>query len=154
MTPGQINPILTSACEVLREALDAEVHRGGLVLRGGVQPLRAVTAAAGLTGALQGSVLLSMSVETALAVAALLSGEEMAEFGDLAQAAVAELFRTICGRAVQRLEKSVGAIHVSPAGIFCGSDLQYSMIGEQILMIPLELPLGRIELGLALREHA
>ena len=64
-----INPFVESAFSVLSEVIEGEVERSELFLKASSQPVLGLAAIIGLTGDVEGRVLLDMDLSTALAIA-------------------------------------------------------------------------------------
>ncbi len=78
--------------------------------------------------------------------------EEITEFDELAQATITELGNMITGRAVTKLSEMGYKFDVTPPAIFSGQNMQISDVDIEALIVPIETPLGRIEINVALRE--
>jgi chemotaxis protein CheX len=149
-----INPFVESAFNVLSEVLGEEVKRGELYLKATSQPVLGVAAIIGLTGDVEGRVLLDMERKTALAIAATMNSEELTEFGALAKATIAELANMIAGQAVTKLHGLGFNFDLTPPSLITGENMVVTDSGVEALIVPLEMPEGKVEINVAVRERA
>jgi chemotaxis protein CheX len=119
-----INPFVEAAFTVLKEVLNVEVKRGEIYLKSTSMPVMGVAAIVGLAGDVEGRVLFDMSKQTALQVASAMNGEQLASLDDL-----------------------------TPPAIFTGENMEVSDQDVEALIVPMELPLGKIEINVAIRER-
>jgi chemotaxis protein CheX len=147
-----VNPIVQATYDVLEEVLATDISRGKLEKHADALPLHRISVLAGLNGTVEGTVLLSMPLDVVLSIAAVISAEEVVALDEVAQAAVIGLMDTIMQEAVQQLqERDVEAAAV-PAALFWGQGVQLSCAEIEAAVIPLKMPLGTVELTVALRE--
>jgi len=149
-----INPFVEAAFRVLSEVLDGEVRRGELYLKATSQPVLGVAAIIGLTGDVEGRVLLDMEPDTALAIASTMNDETMPEFDALAKATIAELANMITGQAVTKLHELGYHFDLSPPSLITGENMVVTDNGVEALIVPLELQEGKIEINVAVRERS
>jgi chemotaxis protein CheX len=148
-----INPFVESAYSVLQEVLQSEIQRGELYLKATSQPVLGVAAIIGLTGDVEGRVLLDMGVETAHAIASAMNGEELESFDELAKATIAELANMITGQAVTKLHDIGFNFDLSPPSLITGDNMVVTDAGVEALIVPLELAQGKLEINVAVRER-
>jgi chemotaxis protein CheX len=148
-----INPFVESAFSVLKEVLDGEVKRGELYLKATSQPVLGVAAIIGLTGDVEGRVLLDMDMKTALGVASAMNGETLTSFESLAKATIAELANMIAGRSVTKLHGLGFEFDLTPPSLITGENMVVTDNGVEALIVPLELPQGKLEINVAVRER-
>ena len=149
-----INPFVESAYNVLSEVLGETVKRGELYLKATSQPVLGVAAIIGLTGDVEGRVLLDMSLETALKIASTMNEEKFAEFDMMAKATIAELANMIAGQAVTKLHGIGYNFDVTPPSLITGDNMVVTDSGVEALIVPLELPEGQLEINVAVRERS
>lgn len=148
-----INPFVESAFDVLSEVLGTGIKRGELYLKATSQPVLGAAAIIGLTGDVEGRVLLDMSKETGLQIASAMNGENLSEMDDLAKATIAELANMIAGRAVTKLHDLGFMFDLSPPSLITGDNMVVSDNGVEALIVPLELEQGKLEINVAVRER-
>jgi chemotaxis protein CheX len=152
MKAEYVNPIVQAAYDVLEEVLATDISRRKLQKHDDVLPLHRISLLAGLNGTVEGYVLLSMPLDVVLSVAAVISAEEIAALDDVAQAALIGLMDTIMQVAVERLQDAGLVLTAAPAALFWGQGVQLSCAEIEAAVIPLQMPLGSVELTVALRE--
>ncbi len=149
-----INPFVESAFNVLSEVLQTEIKRGQLYLKATSQPVLGVAAIIGLTGDVVGRVLLDMSLETAKSIASAMNSEELVGFDELAKATIAELANMITGQAVTKLHALGYNFDLSPPSLITGDNMVVTDSGVEALIVPLQLPQGKLEINVAVRERS
>lgn len=149
-----INPFVEAAFNILKEVLNTELKRGELYLKSSSQPILGVATIVGLAGDVEGRVLFDMSKQTALAIASAMNMEEMKELDELAKATINELANMITAQAVTKLHDLGFKFDLTPPAIITGDNMTVSDTGVEALIVPLELPQGKIEINVAVRERA
>ncbi|MFW5813852.1 MAG: chemotaxis protein CheX [Spirochaetota bacterium] len=152
-----INPFVESAYSVLTEVLQAEVSRGELYLKSSAAPVLGVAAIIGLAGDVEGRVLLDMDKPTAIAVASgMLQSMDMdpiEEMNEMGRATISELANMITGQAVTKLHNLGFKFDLTPPALVTGDNMEISNTNVEALIVPMELPQGKIEINVAIRER-
>lgn len=148
---GLVNPFLESAYRFLQDELKVEVTRGQLRLESSKATSGEVNVAIGVAGEAEGIVLYSMSEKAAKQIAAILIGEPVPVFQELAESAIAEMGNIITGQAAAGLEGYGYQCNLTPPTIIAGKGVVISTVDIQRLVIPLELSVGYMEISVALR---
>lgn len=152
-----INPFVESAYNVLTEVLQTDVQRGELYLKSAAMPMLGVAMIVGLAGDVEGRVLFDMEMGTGLKVAsAMLTSMEMEpvnELNDMARATLTELANMITGQAVTKLHNLGFRFDLTPPAIFSGQNMEVSDPNFEALIVPMDLPQGKIEINVAVRER-
>ena len=152
-----INPFVESAYSVLTEVLQAEVSRGELYLKSSAAPVLGVAAIIGLAGDVEGRVLLDMDKPTAIAVASgMLQSMDMdpvEEMNEMARATISELANMITGQAVTKLHNLGFKFDLTPPALVTGDNMEISNTNVEALIVPMEMPQGKIEINVAIRER-
>jgi len=149
-----INPFVEAAFNVLKEVLNADIKRGELYLKSTSQPVLGVATIIGLAGDVEGRVLIDMSHETALKIASEMNMEEFKVLDELGRATITELANMITGQAVTKLHDLGFRFDLTPPSIVTGKDMVISDSGVEALIVPIELPQGKIEINVAIKEKA
>ena len=155
-----INPFVESAFSVLKEVLQTDIERGELYLKSTSMPVLGVAAIVGLAGDVEGRVLFDMSKSTAIGVAsAMLQSMEMEPIdtlNDMGKATITELANMITGQAVTKLHNLGFKFDLTPPAIFTGENMEISDSGLKVeaLIVPMQMPQGKIEINVAVRERA
>ncbi len=148
-----INPFVEAAYSVLKEVIGGDVNRGELYLKSTSMPVLGVAAIVGLAGDVEGRVLFDMTKETALGVASSMNGEEITTLDDLGKATITELANMITAQAVTKLHDLGFQFDLTPPAIFTGDNMEISDQGVEALIVPMELPQGKVEINVAIRER-
>lgn len=148
-----INPFVESAFSIMQEVLQTEVQRKELYLKKTSQPVMGVAALVGLAGDVEGRVLIDMSMETAIAVASAMNGEELKEMDDLVKATITELANMVTAQAVTKLHELGFKFDLTPPSIITGENMRVSDLNVEALIVPLSVPHGLVEINVAIRER-
>ena len=148
-----INPFVEAAFSVLKEVLAEELKRGELYLKSTSQPVLGVAAIIGLTGEVEGRVLIDMSKETALGVASAMNEEKLSDFGDLGKATIGELANMIAAQAVTKLADIGFEFDLTPPAIITGENMQVNDGNVEALIVPIVMSHGKLEINVAVRER-
>jgi chemotaxis protein CheX len=148
-----INPFVEAAFSVLREVLNVDPKRGELYLKSSSQSIMGVAAIVGLAGDVEGRVLLDMSMNTAIAIASAMNMEELKSLDDLGKATINELANMITAQAVTKLHDLGFEFDLTPPAIITGENMEVSDTGVEALIVPVEMPQGKIEINVAVRER-
>lgn len=115
MDVNHINPFVKSISNVFAMMLGCEIRRTGLKLKSSMAPSFDVTGVIGLSGKVNGSVVLSLSRRLALKTVENMLGEEATEINEMVADAVGELTNMVAGSAKAELSEydlSLGAPNV------------------------------------------
>jgi chemotaxis protein CheX len=152
-----INPFVESAYNVVKEVLSVEVNRGELYLKSTSMPVLGVAALVGLAGDVEGRVIFDMDRETAIGIASsMLEAMDMDPvdgLNDMAKATITELANMITGQAVTKLHNLGFKFDLTPPAIFTGDNMEISDQDVEALIVPMEVPQGKIEINVAIRER-
>lgn len=152
-----INPFVESAYSVLTEVLQVEVKRGELYLKSSAAPVLGVAAIIGLAGDVEGRVLLDMDKPTAIAVASgmlqSMDMEPIEELNEMGRATISELANMITGQAVTKLHNLGFKFDLTPPALVTGDNMEISNTNVEALIVPMEMPQGKIEINVAIRER-
>ena len=152
-----INPFVEAAHSVLREVLQVEVSRGDLYLKSTASPVLGVAAIIGLAGDVEGRVLLDMNRTTAIKVAsgmlASMDMEPITELTEMGRATITELANMITGQAVTKLHNLGFKFDLTPPALVTGDNMEISNSNVEALIVPMEMPQGRMEINVAIRER-
>ena len=149
-----INPFVEAAFNVLKEVLNADIKRGELYLKSSSQPVLGVATIVGLAGDVEGRVLIDMSHDTAIKIASEMNMEKMTALDELGKATITELANMITGQAVTKLHDLGFKFDLTPPSIVTGKDMVISDSGVEALIVPIELPHGKLEINVAIKEKA
>jgi chemotaxis protein CheX len=150
---GLVNPFVESAYKFLQEEVNMEVTRGQLRLETSKATSGEINVALGVAGDAEGIVIYSMSEKTAKAIASALLDDVVPVFNELAESSIAEMGNIITGQAAAGLEEHGYTCKLTPPTIIAGKGVMISTVDIQRLVIPIELPVGLIEISVALRYY-
>jgi chemotaxis protein CheX len=148
-----INPFVEAAFNVMKEVLNTDVKRGELYLKSTSMPVMGVAAIVGLAGDVEGRVLFDMNKATALQIASTMNNEKITALDELAKATITELANMITAQAVTKLHDLGFRFDLTPPAIFTGENMEVSDQDVEALIVPMELPQGKIEINVAIRER-
>ncbi len=147
-----INPFVESAYSILKEVLNTKITRGELYLKATSQPVLGVTALVGLTGDVEGRVLIDMSSDTAIKIASAMNNENFKELSELAKATITELANMIVAQAVTKLSDLGFKFDLTPPTILTGKNMEITDFDVEALIVPIDMTEGKLEINVALRE--
>lgn len=147
-----INPFVESSVSVMKEVLNVDVTRGQISLRAKAIPVLDVAVIVGLVGQVEGRVIFDMDLGTVLKIVSNMNGEKITDLDDLAKATITELGNMITGRAVTKLSEMGYKFDVTPPAVFQGQNMSISDLEIESLIVPIDTPLGKLEINVALRE--
>jgi chemotaxis protein CheX len=142
-----------SAQTVLQSEVGGPIEFGQLSVQALPYTSQQVTTLIGLTGNVEGVLLLGLSDETARMVVSHMMGEQIEELNDLAQSCITEMGNVIAGTAATGLSGQ-NACTISPPTLLLGSGSRVSTPGIQRLVIPIITPCGVLEMQLALQPKS
>ncbi|HHY45486.1 MAG TPA: chemotaxis protein CheX [Firmicutes bacterium] len=150
---GLVNPFVESAYKFLQDEVHMEVTRGQLRLETSKATQGEINVALGVAGDAEGIVIYSMSEKVAKAIASALLDDVVPVFNELAESSIAEMGNIITGQAAAGLEEHGYVCKLTPPTIIAGKGVMISTVDIQRLVIPIELPVGLMEISVALRYY-
>jgi len=148
-----LNPFVEAATEVLTFNTHAAVERGELRLETGSHVTDDVTVVLSLVGAVDGTVFLSMSTDTAVSIASAGLDVGTKTLDRLTQSGIAELGNVITGSASTKLAASGFESNISTPSLIVGKGATISTLEFPRVVVPLVTSLGHVTMHLALRER-
>jgi len=149
-----INPFVESAYSIMKEVLNTDVTRGDLYLKKSSQPVMGVAAIVGLAGDVEGRVLFDMDEKTAIDISSVMNGEELTEIDELVKATITELANMITAQAVTKLHDLGFRFDLTPPAIITGQNMKVTDMNVEALIVPFEVPQGKVEINVAIRERS
>ncbi len=148
-----VQPYLNAAKDVIMRETGSDVTVGRVMMKKPPASTDEISIIIGVTGEIQGVVMLSMSRETALSIVSHITGDSYTEFDDLAQSAVAEMANVISGRGGIGLAAFGRETTISPSAVIVGErGGGISTLDIPIYALPLETSCGTVELQVALKD--
>jgi chemotaxis protein CheX len=81
-----------------------------------------------------------------------MNGEAISSMDDLAKATITELANMITARAVTKLSELGFEFDITPPAIFTGTNMEITNMHIESLIVPIQMPLGKLEINVAVRE--
>lgn len=149
-----LNPFFSSAFDIISEMSGEAVTRGQLRLHNKAESnSHGFAVIIGVTGDLEGRVIVDMSKSTAIKFAEIMNMEDIGEFNDLVKSSMGEIGNMISGRAVTKLQNEGGDFNITPPTLFEGENMIVSTPQAlPIIVVPLTVPFGHIDVNLALTK--
>jgi len=148
-----LNPFLEAIHEVLSKEVQTKIERGELSLDTKSYTTEDITTLISMVGQVEGNVMFSLNMESAIKVVSRMLGEPLSEFNDLVQSGICELGNVIVGQASIRLARAGYETNISPPALILGEGAQLSTLDYPRLVVPLMTELGLITIHLALKER-
>lgn len=147
-----INPFLNSAFSTFDTMLGWKLTRGALHIKQGAQPNHEVSGVIGLSGKVEGLVVLGIDREAALKATEIMLQERPADINSDVVDAIGELTNIVAGAAKRHLEEF--DLNVSLPTVICGRShtIQFPSRVTPIC-IPFESEFGPISIEVGFAEH-
>jgi len=145
-----INPFLSSVQNVFDTMINVPFKLGKPNLRQDKNPLYEISGIIGLSGAVTGCVVISLSKPIALQLVSALIGEEVTEIDEDATDAIGEIANMIAGNAKKDFPGEDTSI--SCPSVVVGKHKTTYPKGIPIISIPCETSAGRLCIDVALKE--
>ncbi len=149
-----LNRYVSAAADVLAKETGSPVTRGPLEMVNASFTTDEVTSIVGVSGALAGSIYLSMSEQTALAFVSIMLGQETTLFDELAQSGISELANVVAGSASVVVSNHGYVTDITPPLLIVGSGARVASVDIQRVVVPIATIAGTIKVHVALRESA
>jgi len=147
-----INPFLTASYSVLNMVLGALPTKGPLGARTDNTTSHPVNIVCGVTGALQGQIILGMGQATANRIASAMSGRTLKIFDSFVASAIAELCNMISGNALMSLSDAGYVCDITPPTIVKGTNVEISTLEIVSISISLVTQCGDLDVTVGLCE--
>lgn len=146
-----ISPFVEGSINTVKDLLNITAEIGELSARPQVFTSQQVNLVFGVTGEVQGHIILGMSVIAADKIASQILGTTVVTFDQVAASAIAELGQRIAADSLRLLEDQGFRCQATPPTIVKGSNCKISTLDVPSLVIPLVLTgIGRFEINVSL----
>ncbi len=147
-----INPFLEAASAVFKSIMGVELRRGKLSIKEYPEPSHEVAIIIGITGAVTGEVVYSMSYGMVYKIASILApgiteDQVKTEYKDI----IGELANMITGNAMNLFAYSGKRIEMTTPTVIDGKNFTITMVKQTTLGINLYSPFGQLEMNVALK---
>ncbi|MDD5456662.1 MAG: chemotaxis protein CheX [Candidatus Margulisbacteria bacterium] len=151
-----INPFIIATTNVLKEIIpDIEMTRGTLGKQKNPIVTRGCASLIGVTGDVEGRVVLDMDQQTAINLAGGMLSEKLDHFDNLVSSTINEIANMICGGAISILINAGKNLDISAPTMFTGRNLEIydsAKVGEA-LVVPIESNYGQIIINVAMMPN-
>ncbi len=148
-----IQPFINAADAVLAASLQCETRMGDVSMEEDAYRRKGVAAIVNVTGDIEGRVIFDLERETALRVAATMTGEEVAASDELVRETICELANTVIGNAVTTLNDQGFRFKVQPPQLHNHELGLKSTADTEALVMFFETPTGRVFMNIAMRYN-
>ncbi len=148
-----INPFIESAVEILTMTVSEKITTGEIGLRKNITAIYGVAIIVGLAGEVSGRVVIDMDKTTALNIVSKMNEETMTELDEMACSTLTELANMITGNAVTKLHDLGFKFDLTPPALIKGDNLELMDNKVESLVVPIEMPEGRVEVNVAIKEN-
>jgi len=155
MNVEYINPFIEASMSIINQTTGFNPKIGKLYIKNTPYKGDNLLILIGLTGKIQGSVVLSFSTEMACKIAsAMMGGYTVTQLDELAKSAVGELCNMILGNTATLFSKKNIHIDITPPTILTGDNIELSIHQTVIVCVPLEFDDGsKIEIDISYRDN-
>jgi chemotaxis protein CheX len=148
-----INPFVSATFSVMEMVMGITPNKGALAMRPSTFTSQQCNVITGVTGTVEGQIIYGMSLITADKIASQMLGQPIRTFDALAASAISELGNMISGNASGQLAELGVVCDITPPAIIRGTNVKVSTLTIPALVVPIELPVGVIELSVCLQER-
>jgi len=154
MNVEYINPFIEASMSIINQTTGFNPKIGKLYIKNTPYKGDNLLILIGLTGKIQGSVVLSFSTEMACKIASAMMGRyTVTQLDELAKSAVGELCNMILGNTATLFSKKNIHIDITPPTILTGDNIELSIHQTVIVCVPLEFDDGsKIEIDISYRD--
>ena len=147
-----VNPFLEAASAVFKQLMNVDLRRGKLILKEVPQPSHDVAIIIGITGAVTGQVVFSMSLEMVKKIAQILApGISEKDIANEWKDIVGEVANMITGNAMNLFAYSGKRVEMTTPTVVEGERFTITLIKQTTLGITLYSPFGQLEMNVALK---
>ncbi|MBV7273361.1 chemotaxis protein CheX [Clostridium thailandense] len=149
-----INPFIEASRNVIAETTGLNPVLGKIYIKDIPYMANSVVVMIGITGAIQGSVIISLKRTLACKIAsAMMGGMLVPELDEIAKSAIAELCNMILGNTSNIFYKNNMDIDITPPTVLTGENMQFSIAKSVIVCVPLEFcDEERMEIAITYKE--
>jgi|SRR5579872_517075 len=148
-----IQPFINAADAVLSQGLSGTTKVENLAMDEQGYRRKGVAAMVGLTGDIEGRIILDLEPQTAVRVASHYAGADLPESDSLIKETIFELANQVVGNAVSALNDQGFHFRVHPPILVTSPEGDKTSEDVEALMICFETPLGNVFMNVALRYN-
>lgn len=156
MNVEYINPFIEASQSVLMMMTGKKPNLKQVYLRKSPFQSDNIAVIVGLTGKIRGQVIISLNIESALAVAsAMMGGMPVSELDDISKSAISELGNMIMGNTATLLASRGIGIEITPPSLLVGEKITIAPSNMKTICVPLEIMDGNLmEIDVSLEEKS
>lgn len=151
MKEEYINPFIKASTNIISEITGITPQLGKVYLKNTPYKSENILVLIGLTGKINGNVVITFSHETACKItSAMMMGMPVTEIDEMAKSAIGELCNMILGNTATIFSNNGVEIDITPPTILIGENMQLSIHKSVIICIPIMLDDGcKIEMDIS-----
>jgi chemotaxis protein CheX len=153
MKSNHINAFVSGSFRVLESLFGESPKRGELQALPAMFTSGQCNVTIGVTGDIQGMVIFGMALVTADRIASSMIGAPIKTFDQLAASAIAEMCNMISGNAMTALSEQGIKCDITPPALIRGANTKLSTLSIPAIIVPLEMPIGTLDLTVSLAER-
>ncbi|MBI9011081.1 MAG: chemotaxis protein CheX [Clostridiales bacterium] len=149
-----INPFIKASTEVLKMIAQIDFTTGKPYMKSSPFTPSSVLIVVGITGAIQGQAVISMSKELAMGVASkMMMGMPVNELDEMSKSALSELGNMIMGNAATLLYNEKVHVDITPPTLMVGDGITISSSTMTTIGVPLNSELGTMNFDISIKER-
>ena len=155
MNVEYINPFIAASRNVISQTTGLQTAIGKLYVKATPYTSNSVMVLIGLTGKIQGNVVVSFNYETAYKiVSAMMGGMPIQALDEISKSAIGELCNMILGNTATIFSQKNINIDITPPTVLTGDNMQLSIAKATVVCIPLILEdNAQVELNISYIEN-
>ncbi|TCO79479.1 chemotaxis protein CheX [Marinisporobacter balticus] len=148
-----INPFIKTSKDILKQMANISSDTGEIYIKDASFDTPNVMIMIGLTGEIQGQVILGMDKELAKKIASnMMCGMPVENLDIIAKSAISELGNMILGNTATLLSNQDVTIDITPPTLLVGEKISISTSLDKTITVPLNTEYGIIELDIIIKE--
>lgn len=156
MTKESVEAVLEATSKILSETIQITVEHKDPHIKEGVFTAYDVSTLVGISGDLEGAIIISFSYDSALSAAGrfmeVMGVQPATELSEQASSALAELINTILGHYMIAMEARGFKVNITPVTVITGDKVNFGVDGiRQVIAVPLVLSVGPAEINIAMK---
>jgi chemotaxis protein CheX len=148
-----INPFISAALSVLNTLLGAPPEKKSVTAEANNSTTQQVNVVCGVTGHLEGLIVLGMRESTACQIASQMSSTQQKFFDSFVASAIGELGNMVCGNAMTNLSETGFVCDITPPTLIHGTKVSISTLDIPAISIHLGTQFGDIVVRVSLAVH-
>lgn len=148
-----INPLISSFINVYKSITNFDIKIGELFIRNNSLSANDIVVIIGITGDLNGQLILSFSKETALnIVSKMMMDTPILELDDMSISAIGELGNIIIGNYITSLSNNNLKIDITTPTVLSGDKMKINLFNKKQISVPFNSDLGKMVVDISISE--